>query len=89
MDCPLAYKKRKLKPLRLTDLKVHKQSHFGLNMNWVTKITGLSSGLLISVFCQISLTSSNGMADGLRSPILKPSGSLEAPLLSAGVGEAH
>ena len=63
-------------------------SHFalklGLNTNWITKTTCLSSGLSISIFYQISLTSSNGMANGQRSPIFKPSSrTLEAVLLSA------
>ena len=61
-------------------------SHFallGLNTNWITKTAGLSSGLSISIFYQISLTSSNGMANSQRSPIFKPPGILEAVLLSA------
>ena len=40
-------------------------------------------GLSITIFYQISLTSSDGMANCQRSPILKPSGTLEAVLLSA------
>ena len=56
---------------------------FGLNTNWITKTAGLSSGLSISIFYQISLTSSNGMANSQKSPIFKPPGILEAVLLSA------
>ena len=62
-------------------------SHFALklgrNTNWITKTTCLSSGLSISIFYQISLTSSNRMANVQRSPVFKPSGTLEAILLSA------
>ena len=84
---PLACIKRNLKPLLLTDLKVHKLeslcSQIWPQYKQITKTSGLSSGLLISIFYQISLTSSNGMANGQRSHIFKPSGTLEAILLSA------
>ena len=49
----------------------------------MTKTTGLSSGLSISIFYQISQTSSNRMANGWRSPIFKSSRTLEVVLLSA------
>ena len=61
----------------------HYALKFGLNTNWITKTTGLSSGLRISIFYQISLTSSNRRAKGQRPPIFKPSGTFEAVLLSA------
>ena len=38
---------------------------------------------MISIFYEISLTSSNRMANGQRSPIFRPSGALEAILLSS------
>ena len=56
---------------------------FGLNTNWITKTAGLSLGFSILIFYQISLTSSNRMANGQRSPIFKPPGTLETVLLSA------
>ena len=46
----------------------------------MTKTTGLSSGLSISIFYQISQTSSHRMANGRRSPIFKSSGTLEVIL---------
>ena len=49
----------------------------------MTKTAGLSSGLSISIFYQISQTSSNRMANGLRSRIFKSSGTLEVIILSA------
>ena len=49
----------------------------------MTKTTGLSSGLSISIFYQISQTSSHRMANGRRSPIFKSSGTLEVILLFA------
>ena len=49
----------------------------------MTKTTGLSLGLSISRFYQISQTSSDGIANGRRSPIFKPSGTFDAILLSA------
>ena len=87
MGLSLSLWKRNLKPLLLTNLKVHKLeslcSQIWPQYKQITKTSGLSSGLLISIFYQISLTSSNGMANGRRSPIFKPSGTLEAVFLSA------
>ena len=83
-DSPLACVKQNLKPPLLTNLKIHKLeslcTQICLDTNWITKTAGLSSGL--SIFYQISQTSSNGMANGWRSPIFKLSGTLKA-ILSA------
>ena len=56
---------------------------FGLNTNGITQTAGLSLGLSITIFYQISLTYLNAMANDQRSPIFKPPGTLEAVRLSA------
>ena len=83
----MACVKQNLKSLLLTDLKVHKLESLCTQIRPQYKLDNQNRWPELRTFdfniLSDLINSSNGMANGRRSPIFKPSGTLEAVLLSA------